>query len=470
MNLLQKVPNPLSYYNYMKGLTQKLIEADKKYVWHPFTQMSDWFGSEPVIIESGEGFFLIDTEGKRYIDGVSSLWCNVHGHRVKKIDDAICAQLEKIGHSTLLGLGQTKSIQLAERLVQITPSNLQKVFYSDSGATSVEIAIKMVYQFWQNTGQKGRTKFIALENSYHGDTIGAVSVGGISLFHGMFKPLLFETFFVPAPHPYRFDGTAQACADKSLDKIGDLLKRHTGEIAAVIVEPLVQGAVGMIVHPKGFLKGVRELTKEHDVLLIVDEVATGFGRTGKMFACEHEDVQPDIMCLGKGITGGYLPLAATLTTQEVFDAFLGGAAEHKTFYHGHTYTGNALGCAAALASLELFEENKILESLPAKISLIDEVFEELAGLDYVGDVRYRGMMGGIELVRDKATKESFPSEKQIGARLCGAMRPKEVMLRPLGDVIVVMGPIAIDIELLEKMLGIIKDSIEKDLPRIVKSI
>jgi len=454
----------------MKEITKKLIEADKKNVWHPFTQMADWLVSEPVIIESGEGFFLIDSEGKRYIDGVSSLWCNVHGHRVKKIDDEIRDQLEKIGHSTLLGLGQTKSIELAQKLVQITPPALQKVFYSDSGATSAEIAIKMAYQFWHNRGRKGRTKFIALENSYHGDTIGSVSVGGVGLFHGIFEPLLFETFFVRAPHPYQFDGTHQACADRSLEEIENLLKKHSGEIAAVIVEPLVQGAGGMIVHPEGFLRQVRQLTAWYDVLLIVDEVATGFGRTGKMFACEHEDVQPDIMCLGKAITGGYLPLAATLTTQRIFDAFCGEVSEHKTFYHGHTYTGNALGCAAALASLELFAENSIIESMPAKISLIDEFFEELSELDYVGDVRHRGLMGGIEIVQDRATKESFPSEKQIGAKLCTAMRPRGLMLRPLGDVIVIMPPIAIDMELLEKMLRIMKDSIENDLPRILEEI
>jgi len=432
--------------------------------------MADWLASEQVIIDRGEGFFLIDTEGRRYIDGVSSLWCNVHGHRVKKIDDAICAQLEKIGHSTLLGLGQTKSIQLAEKLIQITPSNLQKVFYSDSGATSVEIAIKMAYQFWHNTGQRKRTKFIALEDSYHGDTIGAVSVGGIRLFHEIFKPLLFEAFFVPSPHPYRFGGDIESCANNSLGSIEELLKKHAGEIAAVIVEPLVQGAAGMIVHPAGFLNGVRELTEKYDVLLIVDEVATGFGRTGKMFACEHEDMQPDIMCLGKGMTGGYLPLAATLTTQRIFDAFCGKVSEHKTFYHGHTYTGNALGCTAALASLELFEENRILESLPEKISLMEAAFEKISQLDYVGDARRRGLMGGIELVQDKATKEPFPSEKQIGAKLCGAMRPKGAMMRPLDDVIVVMPPIAIDTELLEKLLRIIKDSIENDLPRILEEI
>jgi adenosylmethionine-8-amino-7-oxononanoate aminotransferase len=454
----------------MTDLTRNLIEADKEYIWHPFTQMADWLACETVIIDRGEGFFLIDTKGRRYIDGVSSLWCNVHGHRVKKIDDAICGQLEKIGHSTLLGLGQTKSIELAEKLIQIAPANLQKVFYSDSGSTSVEIAIKMAYQYFQNKGLKERTKFVALASSYHGDTIGSVSVGGIGLFHGIFKQLLFETFFVPTPQPYRFDGDAQSCCENSLAKIEQLLTKHEDRIAAVIVEPLVQGAAGMIVHPEGFLKGVRRLTEKYDVLLITDEVATGFGRTGKMFACEHEGVGPDIMCLGKCITGGYLPLAATLTTQDIFDAFCGKASEHKTFYHGHTYTGNALGCAAALASLELFEENRILESLPEKISLIDEAFEEISRLDYVGDVRRRGMMGGIEIVRDKKSKESFPYENTIGAKLCGAMRPKGLMLRPLDDVIVLMPPIAIDIELLEKLLRIIKDSIEDDLPRILEEV
>jgi adenosylmethionine-8-amino-7-oxononanoate transaminase len=454
----------------MRDLTGNLIEADKQYVWHPFTQMAEWLASEPVIIDRGEGFFLIDTEGRSYIDGVSSLWCNVHGHRVKKIDDAVRAQLEKIGHSTLLGLGQTKSIELAEKLVRIAPSNLQKVFYSDSGSTSVEIAIKMAYQYFQNKELKERTKFVALASSYHGDTIGSVSVGGIGLFHGIFRGLLFETFFVPTPHPYRFDGDAQSCCENSLAKIEQLLTKHTDRIAAVIVEPLVQGAAGMIVHPAGFLDGVRELTEKYDVLLIVDEVATGFGRTGRMFACEHEEIQPDIMCLGKGITGGYLPLAATLTTQRIFDAFCGKVREHKTFYHGHTYTGNALGCAAALASLELFEENRILESLPAKISLIDEAFKELANLDCVGDVRHRGLMGGIELVQDKATKEPFPSEKQIGAKLCGAMRLAGAIMRPLDDVIVIMPPIAIDVNLLEELLCIIKDSIENDLPRILKEV
>ena len=447
--------------------TEKLISLDKEYLWHPFTQMKLWLASEPIVIESGEGFYLIDTKGNRYIDGVSSLWCNVHGHRVKKIDDAIKEQLDKIAHSTLLGLAQTKSIELAEKLVAVVPKNLKKVFYSDSGATAVEIALKIAYQYFHNKGQK-RDKFIALGQSYHGDTIGSVSVGGIELFRSIFKPMLFETYFVPSPFPYRFNGTAEQCGQFSLDKIEELLKKHADNIAAVIVEPLVQGAAGMIVHPEGFLKGVRELTKKYNVLLITDEVATGFGRTGKMFACENEGVQPDIMCLAKGITGGCLPLAATLTTQEIFDAFLGEPEEFKTFFHGHTYTGNALACAAAIASLELFEENKILESLPAKIDLITDYLKKISILDFVGDVRQCGLMTGIEIVKDKKTKVSFPYEKLIGAKVCAAMRPKGAMMRPLSDVIVLMPPVAIDLPLLRQLLDIAYDTIKNDLPKIVK--
>ncbi|MHC4665564.1 MAG: adenosylmethionine--8-amino-7-oxononanoate transaminase [Planctomycetota bacterium] len=453
----------------MDKLIEKLIELDKKYVWHPFTQMAGWLKSEPIVIDSAEGFYLIDTEGKRYIDGASSLWCNVHGHRVRQIDDAIKAQVDKVSHSTLLGLGQTRSIELAERLVQIAPSGLEKVFYSDSGATAVEIGLKMAYQYFQNLGEKRRTEFIALQSSYHGDTIGSVSLGGIKVFHSIFRSLLFETHFVPAPHPYRFDGSEKECALYSLSRIEDVLSECSEQIVAVVIEPLVQGAGGIIVHPHGFLSGVRQLTQKYGVLLIADEVATGFGRTGKMFACEVEQVSPDIMCLGKGITAGYLPLAATLTTQEIFDAFLGGVAEHKTFYHGHTYTGNALGCAAALASLNLFEQNQVLESLPGKIELVRQYFSKISELPFVGDARQCGLMGGIEIVKDKASKESFPFEWRLGVRLCSSMRAEGVMLRPLGDCVVVMPPIAIDLGLLEKLLGIMYRAVKNELPGIIES-
>jgi adenosylmethionine-8-amino-7-oxononanoate aminotransferase len=455
--------------------TEKLISLDKEYLWHPFTQMKTWLASEPVVIESGDGFYLIDTKGRRYIDGVSSLWCNIHGHRVKKIDDAIKNQLDKIAHSTLLGLAQTKSIELAEKLIAIAPKNITKVFYSDSGATSVEIALKIAYQYFHNQGKK-RDKFIALGESYHGDTIGSVSVGGIELFHSIFKPMLFETYFAPTPFPYRFNGSSEQCRQFSLDKIEELLKKHSDKIAAVLVEPLVQGAAGMIVHPRGFLKGIRELAKKYNVLLIADEVATGFGKTGAMFACEIEGVEPDIMCLAKGITGGYLPLAATLTTQKIFDAFLGEPDEFKTFYHGHTYTGNALACAAAIASLELFQENKIIESLPPKINLIADFLKKISALDFVGDARQCGMMAGIEIVKNKTfshdpcRRDSFPYEQLIGAKLCAAMRPKGAMLRPLSDVIVLMPPIAIDLPLLRKLLDIVYDTIKNDLPKIVDHV
>ncbi|HPD47986.1 MAG TPA: adenosylmethionine--8-amino-7-oxononanoate transaminase [Anaerohalosphaeraceae bacterium] len=454
----------------MKDETQKLVSADKNFIWHPFTQMSAWLTSEPVVIDAGEGFYLIDTEGRRYIDGVSSLWCNVHGHRVSHIDNAIRQQLNRISHSTLLGLAQTRSIELAEKLAAIAPEGLTKVFYSDSGATAVEIALKMAYQYFRNTGRPKRQKFVALEGSYHGDTIGSVSVGGISLFHGIFRSLLFETFFVPAPHPYRFEGTEGECLSHSLEKLEHILRAHEEEIAGVIVEPLVQGAAGMIVHPAGFLEGVRELTTKYGALLIADEVATGFGRTGRMFACEHEGVRPDLMCVAKGITGGYLPLAATLTTQQVFDAFLGEVSEHKTFYHGHTYTGNALGCAAAVASLELFEENRLLDALPEKIKAVERGLRAVSVLEYVGDVRQCGLMAGVELVKDKETKESFAYEAGVGAKVCSAMRARGVMMRPLGDVVVIMPPPAIDMATLERLLGVVRETLEKDLPRIVEGL
>jgi adenosylmethionine-8-amino-7-oxononanoate transaminase len=452
----------------MNDTTRHLIELDKKYLWHPFTQMADWLEDEPVVIDRGEGFYLIDTEGRRYIDGVSSLWCNVHGHRVAAIDQAIRDQLNRIAHSTLLGLAQTRAVELAERLVQIAPSGLGKVFYSDSGATSVEIALKIAYQFWQNIGHSGRTRFVAVREAYHGDTVGSVSVGGVDLYHGIFKSLLFETHFVPSPHPYRFDGTSEQCTAHSLDIAESLLKAHSGRIAAIVAEPLVQGAAGILVHPKGFLKGLERLARQYDVLLIVDEVATGFGRTGTMFACEQEQVRPDLMCLAKGITGGYLPLAATLTTQRIFDAFVGKGDIYKTFYHGHTYTGNALGCAAAIASLELFEQHRILASLPEKSALIAAAFERFAALPYVGDARQCGLMCGIELVQDKATKQPFDYRRKVGAKVCAAMRPKGAMMRPLGDVVVLMPPPAMDVPTLKRLLEIVEETLTNDLPSLAQ--
>lgn len=454
----------------MNEYTKKILEIDRARVWYPFTQMKGWLESEPVIIERGEGFELIDTEGRRYIDGFSSLWCNVHGHCVPEIDGAIRDQLGRISHSTMLGLGQDKAIELAGRLVGIAPEGLQKVFYSDSGATSVEIAIKMAYQYWQNKGAVKRKKFISLSDAYHGDTIGSVSVGGMGLFHRIFSSLLFETYFVDSPHVYRFDGTEDECREHCLGQMEGYLEKYGEEIAGIVVEPLVQGAAGILVQPAGFLRGVEELARKYGVLLIVDEVATGFGKTGKMFACEVEGVKPDLMCMAKGITGGYLPLAATLATEDIFDAFVGEVDEYKTFYHGHTYTGNALGCAAAVASLDLFEANGVIESLGEKVAIIDEAFAEMQGLEYVGDARHVGLMSGIEIVKDKATKELFAYEAGVGAKLCMSMRSKGVMLRPLGDVVVLMPPVGIDVETLKKLLEVVREAIIEELPCIVKGL
>ena len=439
----------------------RLLAADAQCVWHPFTPMRQWpdgLDDPGRLIVAGKGFRLIDAQGRECIDGFSSLWCNLHGHRVPQIDQAIRDQLDRIAHATLLGHAQTASIDLAERLVRLTPPGLAKVFYSDSGATAVEVALKMAYQYWHNRGEVERRRFIALRESYHGDTIGSVSVGGIDTFHEIFGPLLFETAFVDCPNDYRHAAGPQA-GEVTLRQIESLLTDSPGEFCAVIVEPLCQGAAGMLTHPPGFLAGLRELTRTHDTLLIADEVATGFGRTGKLFACEHEQVSPDLMCLGKGLTGGYLPIAATMATQDIFDAFCGDISEGKTFYHGHTYTGNALGCAAAVASLDLIAESGLLESLPGKVEQMRVALAPLADHPNVGDIRQCGMMVGIELVADKGAKTSFDSAKRVGADVCLRARDRGVIIRPLGDVVVLMPAPAMDQATLAELLAAVTDTI-----------
>src|SRR3954464_13729111 len=371
-----------------------LLAADRKHLWHPFTQQQGWAEEDAVVIESADRCELVDIHGKRYIDGVSSLWCNVHGHRHPAIDIAIRDQMDRVAHSTMLGLSHRPAIELAQRLVEIAPPGLTRVFYSDSGSTATEIALKMAFQFWHQREER-RTRFVSLRNAYHGDTIGSVSVGGIDLFHSAYGPLLFE-----ALHAEPGDA-----ADMER-----LLSAPAGEVAAVIVEPLVQGAAGMLVHPDGYLRAVRELCDRFGVLLICDEVATGFGRTGRMFACEHEGVAPDLMCVAKGITGGYLPLAATLATEEIYEGFLGEFEEFRTFFHGHTHTGNPLACAAALASLDVFEEERTLERLAPKIELLAELLEPLAAHPAVAEIRRRGFMTGIQL-------DGFPLELRMGHRV-----------------------------------------------------
>jgi adenosylmethionine-8-amino-7-oxononanoate transaminase len=435
------------------------LARDRRRCWHPFTQTAEWLEEEAIVIERGEGVDLIDARGRRYLDGVSSLWCNVHGHRVPEIDRAVRRQLGKIAHSTFLGLTHRPAIELAERLVSIAPRGLTRVFYSDSGSEAVEIALKIAFQYWRLRGRPEKRLFVALDQAYHGDTIGSVSLGGIEIFHRTFGPLLFPTLRAPTTYSYRCPRarTLHECAEHCLRDLEAILRRHRGRVAAVVIEPRVQGAAGMVVQPAGFVRVAARLARRHGALLIADEVATGFGRTGRMFACEHDGVAPDLMALGKGITGGYLPLAATLAREEIFDAFTGGYG--RTFFHGHTYTANPLACAAALASLDLFEKREVLTRLQPKIQAFERGLRKFYELEHVGDVRSAGLMAGIELVRDRASRRPFDPSLRMGRRAILRARGEGIIIRPLGDVIVLMPPLAIGEAELDRLLRATFDAI-----------
>jgi adenosylmethionine-8-amino-7-oxononanoate aminotransferase len=459
---------------------RRLEELDKNYIWHPFTQMKDWLNEKPIIIAEGRDCFLKDIYGRWYLDGVSSIWVNVFGHKKKELNNAIKKQLDMIAHSTLLGLSNVPAIQLAEKLIQTVhkslhksenknpkseirnpKSKLSKVFYSDNGSTAVEVALKMAFQYWKHKKVRGKNTFISLSNAYHGDTLGAVSVGGIDLFHEAFGPLLFKTYRAPSPYCYRCElgKNYPDCKIACLDKMEKILKAHSKKIAALIIEPLMQGAGGMIASPPGYLKGARDLCDRYNILMIADEVATGFGKTGKMFACEHEQVVPDFLCLSKGITGGYMPLAATLTTDEVYDAFLGEFKDLKTFFHGHSYTGNPLACAAALACLHLFEKENLIKNLQPKIKLLETWLQDILNLQHVGDVRNAGLMAGVELVKNKKTKEPYDWAEKMGWHVALHARDNGVIIRPLGNVLIIMPPLSISKQNLKQLLKVIKKSI-----------
>jgi adenosylmethionine-8-amino-7-oxononanoate aminotransferase len=407
----------------MRMTPSELADLDRRHLWHPFTQQQGWMEEDFPIIESADDTTLYDTEGNAYIDGVSSLWCNVHGHRHPAIDIAIKDQLDRVAHSTMLGLSHAPAAKLAKRLVDLAPEGLERVFFSDNGSTACEIALKMAYQWHYQRGEWWRAGFVCLRNSYHGDTLGSVSVGGIELFHSLYRPLLFD---------------AWQAEPGDVGSMRALLAENAERCAAVIVEPLVQGAAGIHVQPEGYLRAVRELCDEFGVLLICDEVATGFGRTGTMFACEHEGVAPDLMCVAKGLTGGYLPLAATLTTERVYEGFLGRHEQFRTFFHGHTYTGNPLACAAALATLRIFDQERTLERLQPKIGLLAELLtNDVERLPAVREVRRCGFMVGIEL-------QGFPVEARIGHRVTLEARARGAIIRPLGDTVVLMPPLSIE--------------------------
>jgi adenosylmethionine-8-amino-7-oxononanoate aminotransferase len=415
----------------------ELMEWDRQHFWHAFTQMADY---DPLVIMRAEGCYFFDADGRKYLDGASSMWCNVHGHRHPRIDAAVRDQLDRVAHSTSLGMGCDTTVRLAKRLADLAPGNLSRVFFSSDGSSAVEVALKMAFQYWRQceNPQPQRTKFIALAEAYHGDTIGAASVGGIPRFHALFEPLLFDVIRLPAPR---------------IDVVDALLQAHHAETAALIIEPLVQCAAGMVMHPPGYLRGVRELTERYDVLLIADEIAVGMGRTGTMFACEQENVVPDFLCLGKGLTGGYLPLSATLTHDRIYNAFLGDPLSGRTLHHGHTYSGNPLAAAAALATLDLFDEEQTLENLKPKIERLGRRLCNLAEHRHVSTTRQRGLIGALELTSDKATGAAYPPAERRAWRVCREALIRGVWIRPLGDTLYVMPPLAISADELDFLMN-----------------
>ncbi|MBI4702572.1 MAG: adenosylmethionine--8-amino-7-oxononanoate transaminase [Deltaproteobacteria bacterium] len=459
-----------------------LVALDHAHLWHPFTPMRQWRERAPLIIERAEGDFLVDVQGRHYIDAVSSLWCNVHGHAVAEIDAAVREQLGLVAHSTLLGLGNVPAIRLAARLARLAPDGLTKVFFSDAGAAATEVAFKMAAGYWFHAHAQERDTFVGIAGAYHGDTTGAMSVGYHELFHRPFKHMVFRTAWAPSPdvsHSALWRRTAQpsscrrtwaqeddaacsAVSDEALDALDALLCELGERVAAVVIEPLVQGAAGMIVQPPGYLRAVAEIARRHGTLLVADEVATGFGRTGAMFACEHEAVTPDLLCLGKGLSGGYLPLAATLATDEIEQAFCGELAEHRTLYHGHTFSGNPLGCAAALASLEIFERCGLLAAVARKAELLARQLDPLRDArryPLVFDVRRRGLMVGIELSADGTAATGFDPSRRLGYEVSERCRARGVIVRPLGNVVVLMPPLAIEEGNLELVAQVVVEAI-----------
>ena len=429
----------------------KIKEYDLEYIWHPFTQMKEYKEEDPIVIEDADGVYLIDSEGNKYIDGVSSLWVNIHGHKAEKINNAIKKQVDKIAHSTLLGITNPSASILAKKLIDISPTGLKKVFYSGDGASAVEVGLKMAFQYWLLKGKPNKNKFVCLKDGYHGDTLGAVSVGGIDLFHSTFEPLLFESFKINS-----YDST-----EKMINELELILKDKHEEIAGFILEPYVQAAGGMKVADDGYLSTVRSLCDKYDILLILDEVATGFGRTGKMFACDHDAITPDMLILGKGLTGGYLPLSATITTNEIFETFLGEYEELKAFFHGHSYSGNPLSCAAAIANIEIFEEEKTLESLKEKIAIFEDELKEFKGLSKVSSIRNKGLMAGIDLKLNVDENVSYSIKDRIGKKVCENAMKDGVLIRPLGDTIVLMPPISIKPDELKKLTRTVYKSIKE---------
>ena len=420
------------------------LKSDLKYIWHPYTQAKEALLLPPVLIERAKGIKLYDSKGNFYFDTISSWWCNVHGHNHPRIKEAIKKQVDLLEHVLFAGFTHQPAIELAGKLIALTKNKFNRIFFSDNGSTSVEVALKMSFQYWHNLGKKNKTKFVSLDYGYHGDTIGAMSVSGLDLFNKVFSPLLYPSYKVPSPYCYRcpVKKNKASCVIDCIKPLEKLLKDRHGEICAIIIEPLVMGAAGMIIYPKEYLKQAADLAKKYKVHLILDEVAVGFGRTGKMFAYEHiPGIKADFLCLSKGITSGYLPLAVTLTTEQIFQAFYGEYAERKTFFHGHTYTANPVACSAGLASLNIFKEEKTLQKVNKLMPFFHQGLEKFRDLDLVGDVRYIGFIGAMELVKDKKTKEGFGLKRRLGLEVYKRGLKENLVLRPLGDIIYLFLPL-----------------------------
>lgn len=443
--------------------TKELIKKDLKYVWHPDTQMKDYENENPIIIEKGKGVYVWDTDGNKYIDAVASWWVNTLGHSNPRLNKALIKQAEKIEHILLAGFSHVPAIELAEELIKLSADNLTKVFYSDNGSTAVEVALKMAFQYWLQTGKPEKKKFVALKNSYHGDTLGAVSVGGVDIFYKIFKPLLFDVFQAESPYCYKCSlcSDKDSCSVDCIRYVEEIFEKHHNEIAAMVVEPLVQGAAGMRMYPALYLTKLAELCKKYNILLIDDEVAMGFGRTGKMFAYEHAEIQPDIVCLAKGITAGYMPLAVTLATDEIFNAFYDDYNKHKTFFHGHSFTGNPLACALAVENLKIFKEEKIIKNLQPKIKVFEKELQKLNELKHVGEVRSTGMIGAVEIVEDKISKKLFDSKLRIGKKVYDEALKLGAILRPMGNIIYFIPPYVITEEEIKQLIEIAYQSIKK---------
>ncbi|MCX5715072.1 MAG: adenosylmethionine--8-amino-7-oxononanoate transaminase [Candidatus Omnitrophica bacterium] len=439
------------------------LKKDRQYIWHPYTQMQDCRKSPPILIEKAKGIKLFDASGKWYYDTISSWWCNVHGHNHSIIKKAIKNQLDLLEHVLFAGITHRPAIRLAEKLISLAPGKLSKIFFSDNGSTSVEIALKLSFQYWRNTGITSRTKFVSLDYGYHGDTVGAMSVSGVDLFNKVFDPLFFPGYKVPTPYCYRcpMGKSRDSCVIDCIMPLEKLLGQKSREICGMILEPMVLGSGGMIVYPKEYLEKAASLCKRANVHFILDEVATGFGRTGKMFACEHAgNIKPDFLCLSKGITAGYLPFGATLTTDKVYRAFCDSRDRNKTFYHGHTYTANPVSCAAGLGSLQVFEQEGVLEHVRSIAPYFNSRLQEFKCLSLVGDVRCLGLIGALELVEDRKTKKVPDPKRKLGYRIYEQGLKEGLLLRPLGNITYFFLPLCVKKhqlqDILKKSYGIIK--------------